>query len=105
MRRTITTIATGFIVLILSAKANAGCQTDGPRRHCSSVSALSGTDTFRTQDGKPAHNIHPHITKSSGLFTPRVVPTPQAEGSTNFGIEWRIGSFSCVEYTVSYCTQ
>src|SRR5262245_59989316 len=91
-------------ILLGCGHANADCSETPPTRHCSSVAARSGVDSFNTSNGRPVTDDHGTQIKSrSGPLAPRI-RTLDIVGKTRFSVSWQIGVFSCVEYVVSYCT-
>jgi len=92
-------------VLTLPTKARADCPETAPVKHCSSVSAQSGVDWVDTQNGRPlAGRPKIEVKSRSGPFgeTPQLIDA--IRGKVRFGVSWRIGIFSCIEYTVHYCS-
>lgn len=105
MRRAIL-FAAALVILSWHARAQPDCHTHGPQKHCSATSAKSGIDTFRTYNGNRIATFRGiNIIDRSGVFDPRIEPSGAIVGQSEFKIEWQIGAFSCVTYTVEYCTR
>ncbi len=99
-------IAAAILVTLWSTGAGAQCTTVQSPRQCAAVFARSGVDWFETADGKPVARLEGVVTTDrSGPFRPRVRVLPPVVGAVRFGVEWRVGAFSCVTYEVTYCTR
>ena len=97
-----TWVCLAVLALLRLNPAHAESCQEKVERHCAGIYGAGGTDVI--QADKPL-DTQPQIIDMEIGKSPKPRLTRNFVGKSSLKIQWRVRPFSCVKYTVRYCTR